>query len=44
MTLEAIGEALNISRERVRQLEIRGMKNLKNALEANGITNTHQFF
>lgn len=29
MTLEEVGEAMNLSRERIRQVEVRGLKNLR---------------
>ncbi len=37
-TLEEVGEMLNLTRERVRQIEVLGMKNLNRKLRANGIS------
>ncbi len=37
-TLQQVGERLGISRERVRQLEVRAMKRMRRFLEAEGIT------
>ncbi len=37
-TLQQVGERLGISRERVRQLEVRAMKRMRRYLEAEGIT------
>ena len=43
-TLDVIGESLGISRERVRQLEIRGLRKIKEALSAAGIHSSTTFF
>ncbi|OGT26556.1 MAG: RNA polymerase sigma factor RpoS [Gammaproteobacteria bacterium RIFCSPLOWO2_02_FULL_42_14] len=37
-TLEAVGEAINLTRERVRQLQIEGLKKLRRLIEAEGIS------
>ena len=36
-TLEAIGQRLSLSRERVRQLEMAGLRKLRGLLKARGI-------
>jgi len=43
MTLQEVGEELGITRERVRQLEARIMKNLRSHLEGSGL-NVSDFF
>lgn len=34
MTLEEVGEIMNLTRERIRQVEVRGLKKLKDTIEA----------
>ncbi len=38
MTLEDVGEAIGLTRERVRQMQIEGLKKLRVVLESEGLT------
>jgi len=43
-TLDAIAASLGVSRERVRQIEARGLTRIRKALEAAGVQGAASFF